>query len=265
MAQTDFNFYGGSRYEMAVPGLDGRSQLHSSLSSPISVGPGVGLFARQVRCDNTTFSSEWRALLKNSAPTNSFVNLTNANAISMRCWLRHGTGATGGGWSVGIVAKGCLNNATDQGRVGYILSLGTSNPAYTNPDNTNVLSSALRLSSHSGTSASQGVVTTIKATSVNTWYRVRMDIIPLVTGVDLIRVYEATVDPITEVETWTQLSERPMSTSTGDLCPWGAWAAGPQSHGITHIGNKSNGFSDEGFFDGFDIRIKDGGPFPATL
>jgi hypothetical protein len=206
-------------------GADGVARLHTALSSPLT---GEGNYCREFRSNTTTgvFGPEGRIrglwTVKSTFDGGSLFEIDNTKAISVRAWVRVANNVTEmNACGVGARIDLADTSATPyvQGK-GYFFHIGSYN---SQGGTTNVLrftygkNTAAAVVTSDNFNVSPLAVGTVVA---NTWYKLRMDVIPLLSTQDTVRLYTGT--GATGSETWTLHHEQVILSSDPDYIAPGA-------------------------------------------
>ena len=210
-------------------GADGVARLHTALSSPLT---GEGDYCREFRSNTTTVvfgaDGQIRGLwtVKPTYDGGSLFEIDNTKAISVRAWVRAANNVTdmiacGVGARIDLTDTNALQYA--QGK-GYFFHIGRYN---SQGGTANVLRFTY------GKNESATVVTSdnfnvspLAAGTVvaDTWYKLKMDVIPLLSTQDTVRLYTGT--GATGSETWTLHHEQAILSSDPDYIAPGASGEG---------------------------------------
>lgn len=234
MAQADFDFanIGSSGH---VGGAQGSALLHASLGSPLA---GEGDYGREYfRVSGQTNSL---ATLKTSVSGGIFYEIDETKAISLRAWIRI-TDVDDSSDSIGLVARADPTDLTldDRPAKGYHVFVGD----HTVGGATTTLRLFMR-----GDGGGQVVVNTGYTVANNTWYKVRMDVIPVSTSNDIIKIYTGT--GATGSETWTLRHTEYVSKTQTHFVAAGATGAGK-------VGYWAMGGTERAYIDRFQVFLED--------
>jgi len=205
MAQADFDFESGGLAGGAwVGGDDGTARLHAGLSSPLT---GEGDYCRDFSTVNTTLYIT-KASIKASVSAGLFDEIPSTQAISVRAWIR-AEGYTNG-ISIGIIAKlhPTSNGNGRENPVGYNLFVGGAADTANN--------SNLKLHLRKDNSTYKNVY--LNALTINTWYKIRLDVIPVGSSQDIVKVYTGV--GATGSETWTLEHTEVILNTDPHYVPW---------------------------------------------
>lgn len=203
MAQSDWDFNATGAGTLRG-GNQGTARLNSSLSSPLT---GHGDYCREYG-HPATGAVAMSATLKSSVNSGQFFEIPSTQSISVRASLRH-TNVGAGSYSIGIVGKAFAGAPGSlEAPRGYSVMIGDT--AQTGA------SSDIRFLADAGGTV---LVETIGVTATNdTWFRVRLDIVPISTSEDVIRVYTGTGAP--DSETWNLEYTKNILSSDAYYIPW---------------------------------------------
>lgn len=226
-----------------VGGVDGAARLHSALSPTLG---GEGSYCRDF--DGGGGQAIHHLFGLNSAfQAGVYHQIPNTKAISVRAWMRGIDQVTGGNAHyAGICAKTGTNALGGGGPAGYSLILQSKAPTL-NAQNTLYL----RTADENNAGAQQNTILTSMAGS--TWFKLRMDVVPVGVSQDIIRVYTGT--GATGSEVWNQEAEFNILSSAGNYAPW-ASAANPY---VGFWRGCPGSFSDARpmYIDRFQVLLKD--------
>lgn len=201
--QTDFDIsFNGA----ITGGGDGQAVLHSGLANPLT---GEGVYCRLFR-HTSGFNNH--LLAYNAAfDSGNFVGIPDTKIISLRAWVRVQDGSASG--AIGLIANTGAHTNNDNPTDGYMLSLGDWDGSSENQP--------LRL--YLQTFASNTVVKTqtLDISAVNdTWYKIRLDVIPIAGVSDTLRAFTGT--GATGSEVWVQQgTDTTVLTIDSDFAGWG--------------------------------------------
>jgi len=254
MSFYDFDFYtsGNVPYE----GYDyGVATPHSSLSNPIFY---LGEHCRQfkpISSSNTTANLQF--LLNSSGLGAPLHGISNTKAISLRCWVRSATVAfsTSHGSSHGICAKATVATGAGEAFAGYRLRLGNIIGGASGVGRSSLR--ALRLSALTSAGAFGTFTTDVQCSGTynpNTWYMIRLDVIPIggVVG-DRLTAYTSPDGG----GSWSQVGTLDVRDESTGYRPWGDTSNRFGVYGAQSSITSSGTYVNNGYIDGFHVRTYD--------
>ena len=237
MAQADFDFVTGGLGGSMGGGPDGAAMVHAALSSPLT---GEGVYCRRFSPINSTLYSV-NASIKASVAGGLFDAIPVTKSISLRAWLRSENYLTG--TAIGIVAKmhPDANANARENAVGYTLGFGSWSDTLNN--------NSLKLHMRSTNSVYKNVY--LKTLSTNTWYKVRLDVIPTGSSFDTINVYTGT--GATGSEIWTLEHTEIVLNSAPHYVPWAQSGGGKVGWNYRSEGSSAGSV----YIDRFEAYLED--------
>lgn len=225
MAQSDFDFNATFDTGAIVGGNDGYAVTNASLASPLT---GEGTYCREF-ANSTTGDIAMVATLNDP----QFQEISDGYSISVRAWIRS-TGITTASYAVGIGAKihGGGPDVDTNAPNGYCVLIGDTNQT--------AAAAFLRFVIDTGSTVT--ATDTSFAVSTDTWYKVRLDVIPVGTAEDIVRVYTGT--GTTGSETWTLQYSRIILNSDPDYIPWNDTGNGRVGFFTVHNSNAHTHYVD---------------------
>lgn len=297
-AGGSYTFIGDNNIVINSSGSGGGGVLHASLSNPLTAS-GIGLRCKMLGAKlknngswggshpNPSFN---HMLTMNPSSQSNFNLIPSTKAISLRAWVRSGQPTSNNGNAVlgdstfnmfiatGLIAKASTGSYSapgsslgmlsppDSGNAGYRLGLSNFDATTGNV----VAGSTLRLklfalsnnkifNASNITLSSIGAVTCSGSYSINTWYHLRLDVIPGGVGSDLLIAYTGNG---AENEVWTEVGRLTVPSSDGAAyCQWSSNAY--SGYGIYQAGavksyqSTTIEASSTGFFDKFEAFVED--------
>ena len=250
MAQADFDFVNSTvGYVAPSGGTDGTTITHSSLASPLT---GNGLYGRQYVYGTST-SATIIGVLAASVDSGAWVGTPNTHAVSVRATVRLDgadlaeSGSAGRCMGVGVkIGNVGANGSYPMGPSGYVLIVGRIYVGAGNETTTGT-SLALVLSSESSDIGNREEVIITASMGADEWHRVRMDVIPVGTSQDIIKVYTGTGAVGSEV--WTLEHTETVLSTDQHYCDWGHGSSNRIGY-INHCHGSSQ-VNDEAYIDAF--------------
>ena len=221
MAEADFDLVisGGTM----SGGAPGTGQLHIALASPLT---GFGDYCRSWAM--LTGAPYAKGLLTPTAEPNASP-LLSSRSVSLRAFMRKSATAFNATHETTLVVK---MNATASDKKGYCLIVTENSGVYLLLTNTSTKS-----------------IPALFGVTNNVWYHYRLDVIPVGTAADIVRVYTATAaDP----ETWTLRHTEVVNSSDAWYRPWGS---GTESRLGWRV--ESNNAGNRSYIDQFEVRLED--------
>lgn len=246
MAQVDWDFDHNGGTGTMIGGPDGQAQLNSGLSSPLV---GEGSYCRKFRRFPIVNAGNDNAYVKSSVAGGAFYNTPSTKAVSLRALMRVASDSSDASLARAISIYGKSQSHIG---AGYFVSLGTE----TNGTQ-GAFAARLQARDINNVPVPPDVVLP-GSWLVDTWYRLRMDIVPMINNADLVRVYLGT--GVTGAEIWTQIGSKVFSLAgSNGFLPWGNNCR----FGFFINSEGFGGASDSGtrYIDSFQALTKDGGPF----
>lgn len=205
MPQADWDFTNTG----ATPtgGADGSARLHLSLAGPL-IGEGA-------YCREYDFGASGKVLanIDPAVAGGLFDQIPVTKAISLRAYVR----ITGTLMGCYIGAKtGVMGAAGSQSPSGYFLGIGR--------EDEHALNSNLNLTMRDDSALNPAAVSSIATLGLNSWFKIRMDVIPIGPAEDRIDVYTGTGPTGSEV--WTLEHQEPVLNSDPHYVPWGSATSG---------------------------------------
>ena len=214
MAQTDFDFFVAGTAPFG--GTDGTPVVHSSLSNPLTFH---GSFARLYKLADSggQFVHLTKALVDSGVSSGDFVGPPVTKAVSLRAFVRFRATVDPAN-ILGFIAM-MARTSTDQLSSGYYLTLGTVTEWDTSSGTSAALSLRLCKRGPGGTKSGSFLDTVVPGTFIaDTWYAVRLDVVPVGTANDRLDVYLAGaitwVLALTETILSTDVVSNPPTAST---------------------------------------------------
>lgn len=212
--QSDYDFIDMAGSGTYSGGSDGRSELHTNLSNPLT---GEGVFCREYAIATPGVNSGVLAALKSAFDGGSFFGVPSTKKLSVRAWLRIGTPSTtdfhDGSMGISIKTQ-IIDNAR---RIsGYSAVIGEIDGVG------NSASLALRLVTNNGSAVSFPAFPDIIPSFIilkDVWYKIRLDVTPTGTTSDLIELFTGT--GVTGGEIWTLRASRTLLNSDDPYVAWG--------------------------------------------
>lgn len=253
MAYSDLNIATATGGNL-LGGADGNARTHASLTNPLT---GEGSYCREFVRD--VGADQNRCTVDAAYDGGSLVEIPDTKAISVRAWVRLSSSATNSLCS-GVGAKmdlsETLTGSYNQAPYGYMVHIGSfSSGAPSGGFNTINLTMYNRKTGASvgdryvnlSTGASISNIPTISA---DTWYKIRMDVVPVGPVEDRIDVYTGT--GATGSETWTLHHEETVLNSSNYYIPWGEVGGGEVGFfGLSGLSSQSS------FIDRFQVFLTD--------
>lgn len=226
-----------------------RPQLNESLSSPLLYAPD-GYFCRSAELPSGT-TDGYATLTRHSLADGYFIGLDNTQAISLRAWVRV-SGLVPNGKSQ-IVLFSHMDDpwkgySTDN-FIAYGLKFGTiKDDGYA--------ALGLRLAVRDDIGDVDVLYQDIDCTGTyvaDTWYRIRMDVLPIGSAEDRITVYTGTGD--TDLEVWTPVGSR--TVTSGQSVYRSKTQYNEQGYFVAHVEESGSNATTKYYIDRFQVRLKD--------
>ena len=238
MAYSDLDLYsvndanGGAGGARLLGGADANARTHASLTNPLA---GEGTYCREFTYD--TGSDQNRYAVKAAYDGGSLVEIPDTKAVSVRAWVRLNTNNINSN-CVGVGVKMDLSQSFgapglgltsyNQPPYGYLLHIGNINTSNNGYDSINLYLYNRKVGASVGQKfvkmTTDANVSTIPTISVDTWYKIRMDVVPVGPVEDRIDVYTGT--GATGSETWTLHHQETVVNSDAHYIPWGEVGGG---------------------------------------
>jgi hypothetical protein len=205
MAQADFDFASNGTGSLTSGDGYGSARLHSALTNELT---GEGSYCREYSIVDTNNVAQV-ATIKSSVNSGEFVEIPATKAVSVRAWLRHDDVSVGS-FGIGIGCKlhsGAPPTGLSAPR-GYSVMIGDT-------AQTGASSNLRVLIDNSGTT---DITNTGYTVTDDTWFKIRMDVIPVGTSQDIIEIYTGT--GATGSETWTLRNTQNVLNSDAWYIPW---------------------------------------------
>jgi hypothetical protein len=231
MSSSDWNIAGINN--AFPPSISNTAILNSTLSNSLAIG---GVFCRNIvtNTSNPNYYTFHTFFLKNTVSSGIFYNVSTSKALRLEGYFRAPSSAPTNA-KLGLVAKGASNFS------GYFFNISSNSISLNLPTSTSTGGITMPLSQPFTLSA-----------SADTWYGLRMDVLPIGSSADVIKCYIETAGGPSPVPTagggvWTKYHEQTISSTDTGYVPW--------------LNNRSNGFGHlvyqgtNGFVDLISIKV----------
>lgn len=233
MAQADFDFVIFST-DAFIDGPQGSALYHPRLTSPLTE---EGPYGREWH--STTASGRLKALVNDA----NYVGIPNTQSISIRSWLRVNSSTLS--TSLGLIARTTAGDTDNGGGLweGYSLQWRWANSG-------NIALGLYAKAVGSGTGGATTVAGEITLGLANQWSKVRLDVIPLLDGNDLLKAFTGV--GATGEEVWTERLSVTVPSVAAYHCP-----ATPTSRVGLWVNTGSSAAAAVTYFDRFQVFIED--------
>lgn len=210
MAQTDWLILSSSNN--IVGGGDGTATLHASMSNPIT---SSGAFCRTLQSND---ENRCYSVFVPTSLTSSVSGFSLNKAYSLRCWARVTFDSDN---SVALRFKSTTDlDFSFSNENSYKGNDGTSKTGYV----AYLTYNSLKFTAQNDRSDASNIVneTAVGSLTTDTWYRIRMDVIPYSSSYDVINIYTGS-----ENDTWGLVYTKSIANSSiNAYVPWNTGSRG---------------------------------------
>jgi hypothetical protein len=259
---SEINYYLSSKYNISLESPETvnrfyysdaknsfRPQLHETLSNPLPLNPD-GYFCRSAELP-TGGADGYTTLTRHSVADGYLIGLDNTSAVSLRAWVR-ASGLVSGGKSQMVLFTHMddpWKGYNEDNFIAYGLKFGTISDGYYS-------GLGLRIGLRDSDGYFHPSYPDISCSGTydeDTWYRIRMDVLPIGSAEDRISVYTGSGN--TGEEIWTPVGS--ATIQSGQPVYREKSAKNQQGYFVSHVDKDSSYLTTKYFIDRFQILAKD--------